>query len=208
MAEEKGTGAFADNVTSGEVRKQGYLMKQGGGEGGTKNWKRRFFVLTDDLAYYENEQVRARWGGGRGTELKGWGGAARYGSRADRRPVWPAVDAVGVRAWVWFGVYANGVGSEITSFPRVPNSCVQPLLVGVAVLCLVAILTRRVYVISRRTTTRMLVLPQAYGKGQKAKGVISLNAFFCAKAEDAGKNEFTVYVRYWCMGGRHGPRAG
>ena len=59
MAEEKGTGAFADNVTSGEVRKQGYLMKQGGGEGGTKNWKRRFFVLTDDLAYYENEQVRA-----------------------------------------------------------------------------------------------------------------------------------------------------
>ena len=98
------------------------------------------------------------------------------------------------------GCTLNGVGSEITSFPRVPNSCVQPLLVGVAVLCLVAILTRRVYVISRRTTTRMLVLPQAYGKGQKAKGVISLNAFFCAKAEDAGKNEFTVYVRYWCMG--------
>ena len=36
MAEEKGTGAFADNVTSGEVRKQGYLMKQGGGRGARK----------------------------------------------------------------------------------------------------------------------------------------------------------------------------
>ena len=159
MAEEKGTGAFADNVTSGEGRKQGYLMKQGGGEGGTKNWKRRFFVLTDDLAYYENEQVRTLGRAGRGTELKGWGGRGMVPEPIS--VVWPAVDAVGVRAWVWFG----GVRAWVVRRPlRSPmcvlkKKCVQSPLVGVAVLCLVAILTRRMYVISRRTTTRMLVLP-------------------------------------------------
>jgi len=35
--------------------KQGYLKKQGGSEGGRKNWRKRYFVLTDQsLAYYED----------------------------------------------------------------------------------------------------------------------------------------------------------
>ena len=63
MAEEKISGAFADNVSAGDVRKQGNLTKLGGGEGGTKSWKKRFFVLTDHLAYYENERVSALFPG-------------------------------------------------------------------------------------------------------------------------------------------------
>ena len=40
-----------------EILLQGELMKLGGGHGGTKNWKNRFFVLTEDnLAYYESEK--------------------------------------------------------------------------------------------------------------------------------------------------------
>lgn len=35
-----------------EVEKEGVLSKQGGGAGGTKNWKDRYFVLTDHLYYY------------------------------------------------------------------------------------------------------------------------------------------------------------
>ncbi len=36
---------------------------------------------------------------------------------------------------------------------------------------------------------------KAYQKGQKPKGVISLNAFFCSKSEEnAGENEFTVFA--------------
>lgn len=33
----------------------GYLTKLGGGEGGRKSWKKRFFVLTDNLAYFKDE---------------------------------------------------------------------------------------------------------------------------------------------------------
>lgn len=39
------------------VRKMGVLTKLGGGEGGRKSWKDRFFVLTDHLAYYKNEEA-------------------------------------------------------------------------------------------------------------------------------------------------------
>ena len=39
------------------VIKQGLLEKQGGGAGGHKNWKDRYFVLTDHLYYYENQAV-------------------------------------------------------------------------------------------------------------------------------------------------------
>lgn len=35
-----------------EPVKTGVLYKQGGTDGGHKNWKQRFFVLTDHLAYY------------------------------------------------------------------------------------------------------------------------------------------------------------
>ena len=38
------------------IRMQGYLMKRGGGEGGTKSWKKRFFVLARDLMYFDSEQ--------------------------------------------------------------------------------------------------------------------------------------------------------
>lgn len=37
------------------IRKQGLLNKQGGTDGGTKNWKWRYFVLSDHLAYYPNQ---------------------------------------------------------------------------------------------------------------------------------------------------------
>ena len=36
-------------------RHKGYLQKLGGAEGGRQNWKKRFFVLDKDLAYYDSE---------------------------------------------------------------------------------------------------------------------------------------------------------
>ena len=38
-----------------EVVKEGTLSKLGGGAGGTKNWKDRYFVLTDHLYYYNSK---------------------------------------------------------------------------------------------------------------------------------------------------------
>jgi hypothetical protein len=35
-----------------EVKREGYLVKQGGARGGFKNWKRRWFVLRHDCLYY------------------------------------------------------------------------------------------------------------------------------------------------------------
>ena len=50
--------AAADDVPTfpGLLLKTGYLTKLGGNkQGGAGNWKRRFVVLSDTLAYYENE---------------------------------------------------------------------------------------------------------------------------------------------------------
>ena len=38
------------------IKKMGYMLKYGGDKNGTSgNWKRRYFVLEDDLEYFENE---------------------------------------------------------------------------------------------------------------------------------------------------------
>jgi hypothetical protein len=39
-----------------EVEKEGILSKLGGGAGGSKNWRDRYFVLTDHLYYYDSKQ--------------------------------------------------------------------------------------------------------------------------------------------------------
>ncbi len=39
---------------------QGILGKLGGGAGGHKNWKNRYFVLTDHLAYYTDQATFAK----------------------------------------------------------------------------------------------------------------------------------------------------
>ena len=50
---------FSLSTVPGEVRKTGWLMKQGHL---IKNWKRRWFVLEDGyLAYYTDETCGARW---------------------------------------------------------------------------------------------------------------------------------------------------
>ena len=40
--------------------KKGMLWKLGGSHGGTKSWKKRFFVLTDCFTYYESESAYTR----------------------------------------------------------------------------------------------------------------------------------------------------
>ena len=52
---EDGSRLRKQSVDAGAVRKEGYLDKLGGGEGGKKNWKRRFVVLDDELRYYADE---------------------------------------------------------------------------------------------------------------------------------------------------------
>jgi hypothetical protein len=46
-----------ESIKQPEILKQGVLGKQGGGAGGHKNWKDRYFVLSDHLYYYTNQQV-------------------------------------------------------------------------------------------------------------------------------------------------------
>ena len=43
------------SAISGTILKEGDLMKLGGGEGGRANWRKRYFVLADDLSYYESK---------------------------------------------------------------------------------------------------------------------------------------------------------
>ena len=50
MSERKST-------VSGQILKEGDLMKLGGGEGGRANWRKRYFVLGDDLSYYESKDA-------------------------------------------------------------------------------------------------------------------------------------------------------
>lgn len=44
-------------VEKPEVTKKGVLKKLGGGGGGHKNWRDRFFVLSDHLYYYSDESA-------------------------------------------------------------------------------------------------------------------------------------------------------
>ena len=47
-----------DTITQPDILKQGVLGKLGGGAGGHKNWKDRYFVLSDHLYYYNSKEVR------------------------------------------------------------------------------------------------------------------------------------------------------
>ncbi len=51
-----GVKRFSSDAYAEEERTRGYLKKLGGGEGGTKNWNRRFFVLKRDLKYFGSEE--------------------------------------------------------------------------------------------------------------------------------------------------------
>lgn len=44
-----------ESIVAHPVIKEGTLGKLGGGAGGHKNWKDRYFVLTDYLTYYTNK---------------------------------------------------------------------------------------------------------------------------------------------------------
>lgn len=46
-----------ESIKQPEILKQGVLDKLGGGAGGHKNWKARYFVLTDHLYYYNDQTV-------------------------------------------------------------------------------------------------------------------------------------------------------
>ena len=47
-----------ESIRPAEILKQGVLGKLGGGAGGHKNWKDRYFVLSDHLYYYASKEVR------------------------------------------------------------------------------------------------------------------------------------------------------
>ena len=47
-----------ESIVAPVVLKEGSLGKMGGGAGGHKNWKDRYFVLSDHLYYFESKQVR------------------------------------------------------------------------------------------------------------------------------------------------------
>jgi hypothetical protein len=44
------------SITGHAVTKEGVLSKLGGGAGGHKNWKDRFFVLSDHVYYYNSKK--------------------------------------------------------------------------------------------------------------------------------------------------------
>jgi len=46
-----------ETITQPDILKQGILGKLGGGAGGHKNWKDRYFVLSDHLYYYQSKEV-------------------------------------------------------------------------------------------------------------------------------------------------------
>ena len=50
-------------LPTGRIIKAGYLTKLGGNkQGGAGNWKRRYIVLQDDIAYYESEEAYLQGG--------------------------------------------------------------------------------------------------------------------------------------------------
>lgn len=64
----KQAGSLADvRKFPGMIIKTGYLSKLGGNKaGGAGNWKRRYCVLTDDLVYYETEEIYQNGGAAKG----------------------------------------------------------------------------------------------------------------------------------------------
>lgn len=46
-----------DSIKPVTVRKKGIMSKLGGESGGHKNWKDRFFIFSDHLYYYADEEV-------------------------------------------------------------------------------------------------------------------------------------------------------
>ena len=42
-------------MTLHHTLQQGYLQKLGGADGGRQNWKKRFFVLQEDLLYFDSQ---------------------------------------------------------------------------------------------------------------------------------------------------------
>lgn len=55
-----------ESIVTPEIIKQGTLEKLGGGAGGHKNWKDRYFVLSDHLYYYTSREASGREGRGAG----------------------------------------------------------------------------------------------------------------------------------------------
>jgi len=54
-------------IAPGKVLKAGYLNKLGGNKSGSQgNWKRRYFVLQDDMKYFEDEATFSNGGLGKG----------------------------------------------------------------------------------------------------------------------------------------------
>lgn len=54
-------------ISPGKVLKAGYLNKLGGNKTGSAgNWKKRYFVLQDDMKYYEDESTFSNGGAGKG----------------------------------------------------------------------------------------------------------------------------------------------
>ena len=54
-------------ISPGKILKAGYLHKLGGNKSGSAgNWKKRYFVLQDDMKYYEDEATFKNGGTGKG----------------------------------------------------------------------------------------------------------------------------------------------
>jgi hypothetical protein len=66
-----GDSARMESIVQPEILKQGVLGKLGGGAGGHKNWKDRYFVLSDHLYYFASKEVR------RGHVPRAWPSGAR-----------------------------------------------------------------------------------------------------------------------------------
>jgi len=49
-----------ESIRTPEIVKQGVLGKLGGGAGGHKNWKDRYFVLSDHLYYFASKEAYSK----------------------------------------------------------------------------------------------------------------------------------------------------
>ncbi len=72
-------------IRAPEIIKQSVLDKLGGGAGGHKNWKARYFVLSDHLYYYNDQSVSATTdAGGGGLRVRSHKGTAWVSASASR----------------------------------------------------------------------------------------------------------------------------